>query len=217
MRLVVDLPHARTCVNLELEMLVRLRIPDVDTALPSAVCKWLEFSRSESRVYWDLHSEAPAVELSESDHRMIAEQLTRLTPRVRNESFLEWGCGLATMTGVAALMGLRSVGIEIDPRLCRRARKHLASASIQAVVLNDSFLPAGSDELSEPQDPRVSLRHGPGSAAAGAALQSAGTVFVYSWPGEEHFLKLVFERNAEPETLLMLYRGADQIEVYLKR
>ena len=122
------------------------------------------------------------------------------------------------VAGVAGLLGLDAIGIEAEEFLCEQARQLLDQEGISAEIWQGNFLPEGARGLAEPEDPLVSLTHYIQSAyeQQDFSLSDFAIVFVYPWPGEEHFLKLVFDRFARHDALLLLYRGPFQIELYRK-
>lgn len=199
-------------------MLKKLRANFELPGLAAPVQDWLRYCQDDSQQFWDCTQPAPDVTWTECEFEPVARTLAAYQSRMRYGVFVEWGCGLAAITGVASLLGLKAFGFEIDPGLCRRARQRLMQAGLEATVLEENFLPSGARELATPQDPVVSLKHSlvERSSRSQQVLDAAGMVFVYSWPGEEHFLKLVFDRFSRVGTLLMLYRGPEQLEVFRK-
>ncbi len=122
------------------------------------------------------------------------------------------------VSGVASLLGLDAVGIEAEEFLCVEARKLLEKCHVPAEVWQGNFLPRGARKLAEDTDPLVSLTHdiAPAYEQFDMALSDFAIVFAYPWPGEEHFLKAVFNRYARPNAVLLMYRGPFQVELYRK-
>ncbi len=110
------------------------------------------------------------------------------------------GCGFAVVAGVAGLLGLDAIGIEAEEFLCAEARELLKKQGVPAEVWQGNFLPRGARALAEQTDPLVSLTHdiAPAYAKYDMSLSDFALVFAYPWPGEEHFLKAVFNRYARP-------------------
>lgn len=190
------------------------------TLLPSSVVAWINLARREIEEFWDQSSNSKKTEYVESDFEHVAEVLLHCQQKswLARRELVEWGCGFGVVTGIAELLGLPAVGIESEGFLVEAGRRLLQKAGISAELFHGNFLPAGAAELALVEDPRVALQSTMPSvyASINRSLTDFGCVFCYAWPGEEHFLKLVFDRFAAPGTLLVLYRGPYHIEVYRK-
>lgn len=194
---------------------------DEDVGLPAAVQNWLVVARERIELYWDQFSKQPLPQYIECDFDLVAAAMCEIVERnlADGRLFVEWGCGFAVVTGIAGLLGLDAVGIEAEAMLCVEGRKLLAKHGIQAEIWQGNFLPAGAKTLAEDTDPLVSLTHSiaPAYQQHQMSLDDFAIVFAYPWPGEEHFLKLVFDRYARSEALLLMFRGPYHIELYRKR
>ncbi len=192
-----------------------------EASLPSLVTEWIDNSRQRIELYWDHFSKEPLPQYVECDFDLVALALAEVVERdlADGRLFVEWGCGFAVVTGIAALLGLDAVGIEAEEMLCVEGRKLMAKHAVQAEVWQGNFLPNGARRLAEDTDPLVSLTHSlpPAYELNQMGLDDFAIVFAYPWPGEEHFLRLVFDRYARSESLLLMYRGPYHIELYRKR
>ncbi|MCA9134685.1 MAG: hypothetical protein KDA45_16070 [Planctomycetales bacterium] len=185
------------------------------------VASWIAAARERIERYWDQFSQQPLPQYVECDFDLVAGALAHCVQRELNDGrlFTEWGCGFAVVTGIAALLGLDAVGIEAEEMLCTEGRKLLDQNGIQAEIWQGNFLPAGSRRLAEDTDPLVSLTHtlAPAYEQNDMRLDDFAVVFAYPWPGEEHFLRHVFDRYARQDALLLMFRGPYHIELYRKR
>lgn len=192
-----------------------------DDPLPSSVIQWIGNSRQRIELYWDHFSKQPLPQYVECDFDLVALALVEVVDRdlADGRLFVEWGCGFAVVTGIAALLGLDAVGIEAEEMLCVEGRKLMAKHGIEAEVWQGNFLPRGARRLADDTDPLVSLTHSlpPAYELNQMGLDDFAVVFAYPWPGEEHFLRLVFDRYARQGSLLLMYRGPYHIELYCKR
>jgi hypothetical protein len=188
-------------------------LPEIDT--------WLAGSRARIEMYWDHFSQKPLPQYIECDFDLVASALTQCVERdlVDGRLFVEWGCGFGVVTGIASLLGLDAIGIEAEEFLCAEARKLLEKHTVKAEIWQGNFLPAGARKLAEDTDPLVSLTHSipPAYEKYDLPLEDFAMVFAYPWPGEEHFLRAVFNRFARAGALLLMFRGPYQIELYRKR
>ena len=199
---------------------IPLRLSE-DDPLPEPITEWIGLSRQRIELYWDHFSKQPLPQYIECDFDLVALALAEVVGRdlVDGRLFVEWGCGFAVVTGIAALLGLDAVGIEAEEMLCVEGRKLLAKHGVQAEIWQGNFLPGGARRLAEDTDPLVSLTHSlpPAYELNQMGLDDFAIVFAYPWPGEEHFLRLVFDRYARPDSLLLMFRGPYHIELYRKR
>lgn len=115
------------------------------------------------------------------------------------DTWLEWGSGQGMATVLAAMLGLRATGVELDLDLVREARA-LADRydAPSARFIHGSYRPAG---------PRL-----PVLTAANRSV-----IYVYPWPGEEPFFLRLFEDTAAPGALLLLTTGPLQISAFRKK
>ncbi len=195
---------------------------DVESApLPPSIDAWISLARREIELFWDQSSKTKKKEYVECDFRFVAGllslcQQTGLFPR---HKLLEWGCGFGVVTGIAELLGLSAVGIEAERFLVKAALRLQRQGGLKGEIWHANFLPVGASELAESGDPRISLQFSSLPSAYelhDSHLHDFGCIFCYAWPGEEHFLKQVFDRFAAPSTALILFRGPFHAEVYRK-
>ncbi len=198
-----------------------IELTNLQDELPTQVSHWLVAARRRIERYWDQFSEKPLPQYIECDFDLVAAALVECVSRdwIDGRLFVEWGCGFAVVTGIAGILGLDAVGVEAEEFLCAEGRKLLSRHGVDAEIWNGNFLPAGASRLAEDTDPLVSLTHElePAYDRYDMPLADFAIVFAYPWPGEEHFLRLVFDRYARRDALLLMYRGPYQIELYRKR
>lgn len=194
---------------------------DDEIKLPQELLSWLEASRQRIRLYWDSFREKPLPQYVECDFEWVARGMIHCMERglLDGKMFVEWGCGFGVVTGIASLLGLDAIGIEAEPFLCNEAEKLLQSSGIVAEIWNGNFLPRGARGLAEDTDPLVSLTHDCPSAYEQhqMSLDDFAFIYGYPWPGEEHFLRSVFEKYARSDAVMIMYRGPYQLELYRKK
>ncbi|MEM8734640.1 MAG: hypothetical protein AAGG44_10485 [Planctomycetota bacterium] len=201
---------------------------DESIALPQPVEDWIQIARESIQSFWDSRSQKMQTGWVECDFRYVAQVLICLTQSDDSEAsqgqpvivgpFVEWGSGFAVVAGLAAMFGMDSTGIESEEFIHLAAQRLHRGTAFRTQLVRGNFLPAGADELAEPSDPRVALAASIEEAypQLERKLTDYQTVFVYAWPGEEHFLKQVFQRYAATEAVLLLYRGPYHLEIYRK-
>ncbi|HBE69946.1 MAG TPA: hypothetical protein DDW52_17510 [Planctomycetaceae bacterium] len=201
--------------------LKQLSIRDFDLPLAPEVQEWLRFGKQRIQTYWDSFAERPLPQYVECDFELVAATLSLCHQRgfIDGSLFVEWGAGFGIVTGIAAANGFEAVGIEAEEFLCEEATKLFAGQPWSAEIWHGNFLPRGARELAIDEDPVVSLSHAipPAYEEHDLELEDFACVFAYPWPGEEHFLRLVFDRFARSGALMIMYRGPNQIEVMRRR
>ena len=189
--------------------------------LPPSIVAWLTLARREIELFWDQLRKTKKREYVECDFDFVAGvlQICLQKDLLPQRTLVEWGCGFGVVTGLAELLGMNSVGIEAEQFLVAAGRRLHGKGGLQGHIWHANFLPAGASELAEEEDPRISLQYASLPSAYDlhdCNLNDFGCVFCYAWPGEEHFVKQVFDHFAAHSTVLILFRGPFHVEVYRK-
>ena len=131
--------------------------------------------------------------------------------------FLEWGCGFAAVTAMAASLGLDAIGIEAEQELLLEAGQTMAEWGSQAELIAGNFLPPGAESLADDSMlPSLGHRVRDGYAELGMDLDDFAIVYTYPWPGEDNFHELVFDRYAATGALLLVFYGPYDIGLWRK-
>ncbi|GAB5406913.1 MAG: class I SAM-dependent methyltransferase [Aureliella sp.] len=198
-----------------------LDIGDLTPKPSDRVADWIDASRQRIQLYWDRFKEKPLPQYVECDFELVSCAIERCLDRNIPDGrlFVEWGAGFGVVTGVAGLLGLDAIGIEAEPFLCDEARELFKVHGVPGELWQGNFLPDGASDLADDTDPLVSLTHSiePAYDAHEIPLSDFSIVFAYPWPGEEHFLRLVFDRFCRPGATMVMYRGPNHVEVYQRR
>jgi len=137
---------------------------------------------------------------------------------VPGDCFLEWGSGVGIITILAAHLGYRSCGIEIDSELVEISTGLAEFCHTQATFSVGSFVPDEYQWSAESAD--AEFHTDPGGADGYEALESTlsdfDLIYAYPWPGEEEFFRDIFEQCARPGAGLITYRGIEGIEYIQK-
>ncbi len=188
---------------------------------PPSLVPWITVCRERIQLYWDSFKAKPLPQYIECDFDLVAAALSRCVERQMPDGrlFVEWGAGFGVVTGMAAILGMDSIGIEAEEFLCQEARALFEKHNVSAEMWQGNFLPRGARDLAEDEDPLVSLTHSipPAYGQHEMSLEDFSLVFAYPWPGEEHFLRLVFDRYARSGALMLMFRGPNHIELYARR
>ena len=158
---------------------------------------------------------------------VLEEVTTRQLPPTR--VFCEWGSGFGTATCLAALLGYKAYGLEIEEELVRRSRAIARRLGIPVEILCTSFLPEGYEApvgvdgttLVTPasgSDPHATdVARGPlrydGMAVA---IADIGLFFAYPWPEEQELMPQLFDAVAREGAILVVYHTDTDIRVLRK-
>ncbi|MDA9857563.1 hypothetical protein N9D23_05535 [Rubripirellula sp.] len=125
--------------------------------------------------------------------------------------FCEFGAGFGVGAMLAALRGMESVGIEIEPRLVEQANQVAARLGNAADFYCGSFVPRGVEGLAEiaAEVENVSTEEDDIYESIGRELNEFDLFFAFPWPGEHGFFEAVFEACAAKGALLLTYRGRE--------
>ncbi len=202
-------------------MLTRIRLPaSVDEAeIPPEVAARIRDAKSRIEAFQDRWDRPQIEQFVAADYGLLFQSLEwviRCQPTI-GRRFLEWGCGFAVISAVAAYLGLDAIGIESERVLLDEGRKTVEQWDVPVELIHGNFLPPGAESLAE--DPTLpSLGHDVecGYDKIGLDLDDFAIVYAYPWPGEDDFHEAVFERYASRGALLMLFCGPNDVRVWRK-
>jgi len=134
-------------------------------------------------------------------------------------TFCEWGSGLGIVTCLAATLGFRAYGIEIEEALVHAARGFASGRGIPVAFACGTFLPPGCEDLADRPREFDWLCSGGADGHAALDLDPAelDLVFAYPWPGDEQVVFDLFARIAGTGALLLTYHGLDGIRAQRKQ
>lgn len=189
--------------------------------LPEPMARLIE--DAEGRVERFLHARRdtdPIAAFVACDYVMVYRALAAVTDQrlAPGDMFCEWGAGFGVVTGLAALLGMASRGIEIHRDLVDEARLLLADHGIDAEIAHGSLIPDDGDALVDELAQQAWLRTGEGSGydELGLDAEDFDIVFAYPWPGDEELIDRLFEKYAAVGALLLTYHGMNDIRLQRK-
>jgi hypothetical protein len=148
--------------------------------------------------------------------------VNRVLARIRSEGlaagsqFCEWGSGLGGVSGVAALNGFASVGIEIQRDLVDSARSLAKKLDLAMVFAQGTFLLPGDEDLIAETTHTRPIFDRRAWDELDLTAADCDVVFAYPWPGEEACIDGVFARHASPGALLLTFHDWDHVLVQRK-
>ena len=125
--------------------------------------------------------------------------------------FCEFGAGFGVGAMLAALRGMESIGIEIEPRLVEQASNVADELGNDAKFYCGSFVPRGVEGLAllAGEVENMDTEEGDVYEVIGRDLNDFDLVFAFPWPGEHGFFEAVFDACAADGALLLTYRGRE--------
>lgn len=132
--------------------------------------------------------------------------------------FCELGSGFGVAALLASLHGMESVGIEIESALVEQSSNLADSLGLPTKFYCGSFVPrdiSGILELARDVE-HVETHEGEVYDEIGLALDDFDLFFAFPWPGEQDFFEAVFQAGAASNSLLLTYRGRNDMHLLRK-
>ena len=132
--------------------------------------------------------------------------------------FCELGSGFGVVTMLAAIRGMESIGIEIEPVLVSQAADLAADLNVDAKFFAGSFIPRDATGLSNVASEVKNVDTEPGDVyqEIGLAMADFDLFFAFPWPGEHTFFEAVFQACAPSNALLLTYGGREGMKLVRK-
>lgn len=140
-----------------------------------------------------------------ADYERVYQALALL--RDQADAFLEFGSGLGAITSTAGLLGYEAYGIEIDPKMLRRAQQLAEKYNTNAEFAFGSFIPDAYEWTAEFEDEffRTILDDHDAYDDLEMDLEDFDLVYGYPWPGERLFFMDIMQRFGRSGALFMTY------------
>ncbi|MEO2022436.1 MAG: hypothetical protein ABGX05_11500 [Pirellulaceae bacterium] len=188
--------------------------------LPLAVVNFLDTARIRTDRFQYLHREQPihAFVACDYQHVFLAMQYLKQSGELRGRRFCEWGSGFGVVAGLAAMHNFLAYGIEVEPLLVAESRVLLQEFNLDVEIAQGSFI---ADHVSPPRLQQegmawVDLTTADGYHHLDLEPIDFDLCFVYPWPGEERFVRELFDSMAAPGAMLLAYLGAGEIACWQK-
>jgi hypothetical protein len=203
---------------------IDIEVPEV--VVPGAVARLIATcSRGWERFFADNDDQAPRFVPSVPE--IVFAALNEVTEQhlPPNRIFCEWGSGFATATCMAALLGYKAYGIEIEAELVSLSRAIARQLRIPVEIICTSMFPKGygsfsgvsGAELVKPES--FSHHHQSPLHYDGMDIDIAdiGLFFAYPWPEERELMQELFDAVAAAEAILVAYYTDKNVRVFRKR
>ncbi|MFG0288070.1 MAG: hypothetical protein ACF8CQ_07850 [Rhodopirellula sp. JB044] len=154
------------------------------------------------------------------DFHLLDQALTWIEQShlIAGNRFCEWGAGFAVGSLLAALRGMESVGIEIEPRLVHEANDLAHSLGSSSRVYCGSLVPRDVEGLEDIANEvrNVDTEEGDVYDEIGWEVDDFDLFFAFPWPGEHGFFEHIFDVRASTGALLLTYRGREGMNLVRK-
>jgi hypothetical protein len=208
-----------------------MAIEEIDIEVPEAVVPGsvarliTTCSRGWERFFADHDDPAPRFVPSVPEIVFAALQEVTEQHLPPNRIFCEWGSGFATATCMAALLGYKAYGIEIEAELVSLSRAIARRLRVPVEIICTSMFPkgygsisgVGRAELVKPES--FSHHHQKPLRYDGMDIDIAdiGLFFAYPWPEERELMQELFDAVAAAEAILVAYYTDRNVCVFRKR
>jgi len=188
--------------------------------LPRPVADFLQAARIRTDRFQYLHRDQPIHAFVACDYQLVffALQYLKYSGQLPGRQFCEWGSGFGVVAGMAAMHDFLACGIEVEPLLVAESRSLLQEFKLDVEIAEGSFI---ADHITPPRLQQEGLTWVDLNSDAGYRHLDLEPVdfdlyFVYPWPGEDLFVRELFDSMAAPGALLLAYLGADEIACWQK-
>ncbi len=138
-------------------------------------------------------------------------------------SLCEWGSGFGVVASLAAMLGFKVCGIEIERGLVDASRTLAVDFGLPVEFVHGSFVPQGAEAYAEETYADNNAGYFWLVTDADDAYEELGldpddfdVVFAYPWPGEECLIEILFEKYAAEEALLLTYNQFNSVRLRRK-
>ncbi len=202
-------------------MLKRIEIPSAvdERPLPGTIEHWISEARRRIEAFQDRWDRPQIEQFVAADYPLVYQSLdwTLSTQPMLGRRLVEWGCGFAVVSVMAASLNLDVIGIEAEQELLDHGRETVARCGADVELVHGNFLPPGAERLAD--DPTLPSIGHPVACAydqIGLDLDDFAIVYAYPWPGEDDFHERVFDRYGAVGALLMLFCGPNDVRLWRK-
>jgi hypothetical protein len=202
-------------------VLARISLPSSvnESTIPAEIAAWITVARARIEAFQDRWDRPQIEQFVAADYGLVYQSLVWMlqSQPMIGRRFLEWGCGFAVVSALAAHLEMDAIGIEAEADLLAEGRKTVDAWKSPVELIRGNFLPRGGESLAE--DPTMpSLGHDVpcGYEQIGLDLDDFAIVYAYPWPGEDDFHEAVFDRYAAPGAMLMLFCGPNDVRLWRK-
>ncbi len=138
-------------------------------------------------------------------------------------SLCEWGSGFGVVASLAAMLGFKVCGIEIERGLVDASRRLADDFDLPVEFVHGSFVPPGAQAYAEETYADNNAGYFWLVTDADDAYEELeldpddfDVVFAYPWPGEECLIEILFEKYAAEEALLLTYNQFNSVRLRRK-
>ncbi|MEM6981269.1 MAG: class I SAM-dependent methyltransferase [Planctomycetota bacterium] len=206
-------------------MLQAIELPSrlFDIAVPTLVTAMITDVRNRIEVFQDRWDQPQIEQFVAADYELVYQALIHIkeSQLTIGSQFLEWGCGFAAVSVLAASLGYNAFGVEAEADLLphghRTVHDWTGELGGHVELFEGNFLPPGTSRLAE--DPTLPSLHHPVADAyetLGLNIDDFAIIYSYPWPGEDDFHEAVFDATAARGAILLQFRGPNEMVAWRK-
>lgn len=188
--------------------------------IPAEIETRIDSARHRIEAFQDRWDRPQIEQFVAADYQLIYQALAWIleSQSMIGRRFLEWGCGFAVVSALAAHLGLDAIGIEAESDLISEGKRTIAGWNAHVELIHGNFLPPGATSLAH-ESTLPSLGHDVpcGYEQLDLDVDDFAIVYAYPWPGEDVFHESVFDRYAAFGALLLLFCGPNDARLFRKR
>lgn len=202
--------------------LQRIEIPDSINQLPYAEgAEHLIDTANDAIESFMLADQTVIEDFVTCDFHLLDQAITWIEQNhlLAGNRFCEFGAGFGVGAMLAALRGMESIGIEIEPRLVEQASNVADELGNDANFYCGSFIPRGVEDLdvlARDVEKTMVTDEGDVYELIGRDVNDFDLIFAFPWPCEHGFFEAVVDACAADGALLLTYRGREGMNLLRK-
>ena len=195
--------------------------------IPDRVERFLEVADKRLDLFFEKLRGAQIPRFVPSDFIAVYHTLASIAEQnvAPSNNFCEWGSGFGVITCLAAMLGFKAYGIEINQELVQEARQLAKDFDLSTEFACASYIPEGFESYydSIADSTQLTKRMGLPSEWQWESNFSLGAfemdiddfdiIYAYPWPGEALMMEELFDRTAAEKAILVTYSGNDDLNI----
>lgn len=173
---------------------------------------------SKQESFFQAHSDSDYSSFVPSDLRTTYKALSwiKTTEQALGPQFCEWGSALGGVAILAAFLGFRSSGIEVQDELAERSKEMAEELGFSVDIVCGSFVPDDAHHFIDSADEldRLDVSVGAAYDELGYDPDSFDLIFAYPWPSETQLFFNLFDHCAANGALLLSYHGEEGLRLH---
>ncbi|MEM1224075.1 MAG: hypothetical protein AAGJ40_00160 [Planctomycetota bacterium] len=163
------------------------------------------------------HSDETFENFVPCDFHLLDQTLSWIGQRqlAAGNRFCEWGAGFGVVAMLAAIHGMESTAIELEPSLWEQSMILAQRLGSPAEFVCGSFIPRELSDLERwgSQVNNVDSSAGDTYDEMDQQIEDFDLIFAFPWPGEADFFEMIFRERASSGAMLLTYHGREGVRL----